>query len=161
MEIIIKPILIFFIAVIINLFVGKFITLLVESLKKQSTISAHLQRIDTLKTLFKSLSAIIIFSIAILMMLTEFGFDIMPILTGAGIAGIAISFGAQSLVKDFIAGFFIILENQFNVGDEIKIGDFQGKVIKITFRTTVLVDKHEDTIHILNSEIKNVVVNKK
>jgi len=100
----------------------------------------------------------IIYSIAFLMILSEFNFSITPILTGAGIAGIAISFGAQSLVKDFISGFFIILENQYNVGDEIKVGDFQGKVVKVTFRTTVLKDKHENIIHILNSETKNIVV---
>jgi small conductance mechanosensitive channel len=161
MNVIIKPLLIILIAFVSNLFVGKFVSLLVEGLKKQSTLSAHLQRIDTLKSFFKNISAIIIYSIAFLMILSEFNFSIMPILTGAGIAGIAISFGAQSLVKDFISGFFIILENQYNVGDEIKVGDFQGKVVKVTFRTTVLRDKHENIIHILNSEIKNIIVIKK
>lgn len=95
------------------------------------------------------------------MILKEFNFDTMPILTGAGLAGIAISFGAQSIIKDFISGFFIILENQYNVGDEIKVGDFQGRVAKITFRTTILKDKKENTIHILNSEVRNVTIIKK
>ena len=161
MEIIIKPLFILISAFLLNAFLSKTISIFISGVKKQSSLSAHQQRIDTLKNVFKNIVSIVIYVIALLMILKEFNFDTMPILTGAGLLGIAISFGAQSIIKDFISGFFIILENQYNVGDEIKIGDLQGRVMKITFRTTVLKDKKENIIHILNSEIKNIVVLKK
>ena len=93
------------------------------------------------------------------MALKRIGLDITPILTGAGLLGLAVSFGSQTLVRDLISGFFIIVENQFNVGDKVKIANIEGKVIAINLRTTVLENKHQ-RIYIPNSEIKNVVVNK-
>lgn len=158
MENIIKPILIIVSAFLLNTFFSKTISIFLNGVKRQSSVSVHLQRIDTLKSIFKNFTAIIVYVVASLMILQEFNFNVVPILTGAGLMGVAISFGAQSLIKDFISGFFIILENQYNVGDEVKIGELQGKVIKVTFRTTVLKDKKENIIHVLNSEIKNVIV---
>jgi small conductance mechanosensitive channel len=87
--------------------------------------------------------------------------NITPLITGAGILGLAFSFGAQTLVKDLIAGFFIILENQYNVGDQVKLNTEEGVVDKITLRATVLKDKKGNLIYIPNSEIKKVVVIKK
>jgi len=91
------------------------------------------------------------------MILAELGVNIAPLVTGAGIIGLAIGFGAKSLAADFIAGFFIILENQFNVGDEIEINKNKGRVIKISLRTATLIDKDKKVYIVPNSSIKTVV----
>ena len=100
----------------------------------------------------------VIVTIAILLTFNVF-INIAPILAGAGILGLAVSFGAQSLVKDIISGFFILLENQFAVGDVIEAAGKSGMVEKMTLRVVVLRDL-EGTMHIIpNGEIK-VVSNK-
>ena len=85
--------------------------------------------------------------IALLMILRELNLDITPILTGAGIVGLAVGFGAQSLVKDVISGFFLILENQVRVGDVAAINGTSGLVEAITLRTIVLRDG-SGTVHV-------------
>jgi small conductance mechanosensitive channel len=136
----------------------KFISAFFRSLRNRSRLQSYHQRIETLETLIESIVSIGIFISLLLMILRDFGFDITPLLTGAGLLGLAVSFGSQTLVRDFLAGFFIILENQFNVGDTIKIGDAEGMVYKMHLRTTVLRDKKDNLIFIPNSEIKQVVV---
>jgi small-conductance mechanosensitive channel len=74
-----------------------------------------------------------------------------------GILGLAVGFGAKNLVADLIAGFFIILENQFNIGDEVQIGTNRGKVIKISLKSITLRDKEKKTYFIPNSTIKSVI----
>jgi len=94
--------------------------------------------------------------VASFMILKEVGVDIAPLLAGVGIAGLAIGFGAQTLVKDFLTGFFILMENQYRVGDVVKIGDHAGLVEKIKLRTTVLRDL-EGIVHIIpNGEVQSV-----
>jgi small-conductance mechanosensitive channel len=88
--------------------------------------------------------------------LKELGFDIGPILAGAGIVGLAIGFGAQSLVRDVVSGFFMIMENQIRVGDVAKIGDVAGLVEKITLRIVVLRDLDGIVHTIPNGEIKTI-----
>ena len=96
-----------------------------------------------------------------MMILHELGFDIRPILASAGILGVAFSLGAQNLMKDVINGFFILLEDQFGVGDNIKVGDLAGTVEKMNLRTTTLHDS-QNQIHIIpNGEIKQVTVVRK
>lgn len=86
--------------------------------------------------------------------LAEIGVNIAPALAGVGVAGVAIGFGAQSLVKDLIAGLFILLENQYAVGDVVRIADVAGIVEEINLRWTVLRDL-DDIVHIVpNGEIK-------
>lgn len=75
-----------------------------------------------------------VFSIFLFLILDYLEVNLLPFVTGAGIFGLVLSFGSQTLVKDLISGFFIILENRFNVGDYIKIGVLEGKVKKITLR---------------------------
>ena len=111
------------------------------------------KRANTLGSIAKSILYFAIWSISLMMILSSWGINIAPILAGAGIIGLAVGFGAQTLVKDVVNGFFIIFENQFNVGDKVKIADKEGKVIAINIRTTVLKDK-EGNIHIIpNSKI--------
>jgi small conductance mechanosensitive channel len=113
-------------------------------------------RVKTLRGLVKNIIGIAVWSIAFVMILSTWEVNILPILTGAGIVGLAIGFGSQTLVKDVVTGFFILLENQYNVGDFIKIGDAQGKVARMNLRTTILKDEDGTTHIIPNSAIIRV-----
>lgn len=103
------------------------------------------------------LLAVIIVTVA-LMVLRELGYDIGPLIAGAGIAGIALGFGAQTLVKDMIGGFFILLEGQFYVGDSVQVGTVSGKVEEIRLRTTLVRDG-EGVLHIIPNGEMRVVAN--
>ena len=98
------------------------------------------KRIKTLSRIFVNAGAVIIVVAAVFMILAEVGIDITPYLAGLGIAGLAIGFGAQSLVKDIIGGIFIIIEDQYNVGDVVRIAGIAGIVEAINLRRTVLRD---------------------
>jgi moderate conductance mechanosensitive channel len=112
----------------------------------------------TIAQLLRSVGRVVIITIAILLTFNVF-INIAPILAGAGILGLAISFGAQSLVRDIISGFFILLENQFAVGDVIEAAGKSGVVERMTMRVVVLRDL-DGTMHVIpNGEMK-VVSNK-
>lgn len=98
------------------------------------------RRLKTITSLMRSLAFIIIGGVAAAMILKEIGMDIAPIIAGAGILGLAVSFGGQNLVRDVISGFFIILEDQIRVGDVAIINGQPGTVEQINFRTTVIRD---------------------
>jgi small conductance mechanosensitive channel len=114
------------------------------------------KRTETLVHIFYTTGKVFIIIIVIFMVMKELGMDITPLLTGAGIAGLALGFGAQSLVKDFLSGFFILIENQFRVGDVVKIGEFSGVVERISLRTVVLRDLQGNVHVIPNGEVKAV-----
>ncbi len=112
------------------------------------------KRADTLSgVLVASLQAVII-AVVVFMMLSEIGLNISPIIAGVGVVGIAIGFGAQSLVKDLIAGLFIILENQYRKGDVVKIADTSGLVEEINLRRTLLRDMDGVVHSVPNGEIR-------
>lgn len=90
------------------------------------------------------------------MVLSEIGINTAPLIAGAGIIGLAFGFGGQHLIKDLISGFFIILENQYRIGDIACFEDTCGPVEKITLRTTILRDLDGVVDHIPNGEIKSV-----
>lgn len=92
--------------------------------------------------------------VAIMMVLSELGINIAPLLAGAGVAGIALGFGAQKLIEDFISGVFIIMENQYRIGDIVKLEGVDGVVKAITIRTTVLRDLDGNVHHVPNGEIR-------
>src|SRR6202011_6349340 len=98
------------------------------------------RRAQTLGGILGSLVSVTVGFIAILMVLRELAIDVLPILTGAGIAGLAIGFGAQKLVREVIFGFFLILEDQVRVGDIARINGVGGMVEQINLRTIVLRD---------------------
>jgi small conductance mechanosensitive channel len=98
------------------------------------------RRTSTLGGILTSVVTVTVGFVAILMLLRELSFDVLPILTGAGIAGLAIGFGAQNLVRDVISGFFLILEDQVRVGDLARINGVAGVVEQINLRTIVLRD---------------------
>lgn len=114
------------------------------------------KRTKTLGDIIISTGNIIIYIAVFLMLLKLFGVDITPILAGVGILGLAVGFGAQSLVKDFVSGLFILIEDQYSIGDKVKIGSFEGRVKKISMRSTVLKDDEGKTFYISNGLIKDV-----
>ncbi len=112
------------------------------------------QRIDTISSVIAATIGAIIWATAGFMILSELDINITPILTGAGIAGLAVGFGAQNLVRDIISGVFIIIENQYTKGDVIKVAGLEGLVQEINLRRTVLRDLDGVVHSIPNGEIK-------
>lgn len=111
------------------------------------------QRIDTIATVFSATVGAAIWAVTAFIILSELGINIAPLLTGAGIAGLALGFGAQNLVRDIIAGIFILLENQYSTGDVVKIAGTSGLVEKVTLHNTILRDLDGVVHHIPNGEI--------
>ena len=145
-------------AFLINFLVKKLINLLFKGMQKRVAQHAHASaKLNTVRSLLKNSTDVIIFGLALLFVLMKMGLNIGPILTGAGILGLALSFGAQSLVKDIISGIFIIVEDQCNVGDQVKIDNLEGEVIKISLRIIVLKDNKGNFIYIPNSQIKTLI----
>lgn len=124
--------------------------------ERHETGTDEVQREETLIRIFNRTIKVTIISIATLMILSEMGLMIGPILAGAGIIGLAVSFGAQSLIKDMIAGFFIVIENQYHVGDFVNFEGTRGLVEDITLRMTTLRDIDGTVHHVPHGEIKKV-----
>lgn len=158
---ILKTITISLVTIILLLLSNRLVGIFFAGFKKRSRLASFEQRINTLTGAVQSSISLIIFLTGSLMILKEFGMDITPLLTGAGLFGLAISFGAQTFIRDLIAGFFIIIENQYNIGDSVLINDHKGNVFKINLRTTLLKDQEDNMIYFPNSEIKKVVLYKK
>lgn len=114
------------------------------------------KRAQTLGNILRHAFLIIIMFVAVLMILGELGIQLGPLLATAGIGALAIGFGAQSLVKDVISGFFIILENQYRIGDVIEVAGVSGLVESVSLRKTVLRDLQGKVHTIPNGEIKVV-----
>ncbi len=117
------------------------------------------KRARTLGSVVQKGTTVLIIGVAILMVLRVLDFDIAPVLTGAGIAGLAVGFGAQTLVRDIISGFFLILENQVRVGDIAAINGTGGAVESINLRTIVLRDI-EGTVHVFPNGAITTLANK-
>lgn len=114
------------------------------------------KRAETIGGMLRKTAAVLIWTVAIIMALQEVGFDIRPLLAGAGVAGLAIGFGAQSLVKDVISGVFMLMENQFRINDVVLMNGVGGLVEEINLRTTVLRGL-DGTVHIFpNGAIQQV-----
>jgi small conductance mechanosensitive channel len=118
------------------------------------------RRADTLGSVLNNTARVLVAAFFLLMTLQEFGVNIGPLVAGAGVAGVALGFGAQSLVKDVIAGFFLLLENQFGVGDIISVDDgkHQGTVERMTLRVTQLRDTEGRAHYLPNGSITKAVV---
>ncbi len=140
---------------VLKKFVQKGIKLMKD--KDEAENSALEKRVKTLGDILITTGNIIIYIIVFLLVLKLFGVDITPILAGVGILGLAVGFGAQSIVKDFVSGLFILIENQYGIGDKVKIGSFEGRVKRITMRSTVLENDEGKTFYISNGLIKDVV----
>ena len=114
------------------------------------------RRTETLGSVLKSVAGLVIYTIATLMALSEFEVNLGPLVASAGIVGVAFGFGAQSLVKDFLSGIFMLVEDQFGVGDIIDAGPAAGVVEVVSLRTTQLRDVNGTLWHIPNGEIVRV-----
>ncbi len=120
--------------------------------------SIRTQQISTVVGVIRSAGIFVIILLAAMQTLQVFNINIAPLLASAGIAGLAIGFGAQTLVKDIINGFFILAENQFEVGDTIKAAGVQGTVEQVTMRRTILRDA-DGTLHIVPNGSIHIVSN--
>jgi small conductance mechanosensitive channel len=113
-------------------------------------------RAETVTRLLKSIITGTIWTLALITILAVLGVDVGPILASAGIVGVALGFGAQTLVKDFISGIFLILEDQYGLGDEVTIGTTRGVVDEVALRTTRIRDAEGVLWYIRNGEILTV-----
>ena len=117
------------------------------------------RRAKTLGSVLNNATRVLVVAFFLLMLLQEFGVNIGPLVAGAGVAGVALGFGAQSLVKDVISGFFLLMENQYGVGDIINVDDSHvGTVERMTLRITQLRDAEGRAHFIPNGSILRVVV---
>lgn len=114
------------------------------------------QRATTLGTLFKSVATTIIWAVALMMLLGEFDVNLGPLIAGAGIIGVAVGFGAQSIVRDLLTGVFMLIEDQYGVGDVVDLGDAVGTVESVGLRTTRLRDISGTVWHVPNGAIARV-----
>ncbi len=114
------------------------------------------QRADSIGALASSLAGFVVWVLALFMVLATFGLNLGPLIAGAGIVGVALGFGAQSLVKDFISGVAMLLEDQYGVGDIVDAGDASGVVEAVTLRTTRIRDVTGTLWHIPNGEIRRI-----
>ena len=116
----------------------------------------HQQRTATLGSLLRSIVTFVIGLVAVLTVMSTLGIDLAPVLATAGVGGVALGFGAQSLVKDFLSGVFMILEDQYGVGDVIDTGEATGTVEEVSLRVTRLRDADGVTWYIRNGEIVRI-----
>lgn len=128
----------------------------VNRLEGMERIAAQKPRIRTLGNLIRSIVEYTVLIIAMLMALRAVGIDITPLLATAGVAGLAVGFGAQRLVRDVISGFFLLAENQFAVGEVVTIGAVTGTVEEVGMRTTRLRDEQGRMVVIANGDISLV-----
>ena len=115
------------------------------------TSAVRVQQLRTISSIIHSVGLTAIVFITVVTVLYDLGIHVEPLLASAGIAGLAVGFGAQTLVHDVLNGFFILVENWFDVGDVVKIGAFQGSVEMLTLRRTVLRDDN-GSVH-MHSEL--------
>lgn len=114
------------------------------------------QRTRTLGAVLRSIASITIYGIAVMMALSEFDVNLGPLIAGAGIVGVAIGFGSKTLVEDFLSGVFMLLEDQYGVGDVVDVGDTVGVVEEVKLRSTQVRDINGTLWHIPNGSIRRV-----
>jgi len=148
---------IFVIALVLNRLLHAVTNLLIKPAGTQNR-AAQLreQQTRTLAGVLYGAGSKVVWAVALLTSLHEFSIDITPAVTLAGLASLAIGFGAQSLVRDVITGFYIVLEDQYVVGDTIQFGEYVGRVENLTLRRTVIRDARGALVTIANGEIRTV-----
>lgn len=137
--------------------VGKLIIKKIFTARGKVPLRQSERRQKTLMKLIQNVISYVVYFSAILAVLGEFDIDVKGLIAGAGVLGLAIGFGAQSLVKDVITGFFIIFEDQFSVGDYVKIGTFEGTVEEIGLRTTKIKSYTGEVSILPNGTISQVI----
>lgn len=114
------------------------------------------QRANTIGSVLRSIASTVVLTVASVMILAEFGLDLGPVIASAGIVGVALGFGAQNLVRDFLSGMFMLLEDQYGVGDIVDLGEASGTVEAVGLRITTLRDVRGTVWHVRNGEIQRV-----
>ena len=145
-------------ALVLLRILGPFMERLLASLSPRKKLYMDEKRARTLQGLLKSILQYTVYFITIVLVLQEFNIDTTSIIAGAGIIGLAVGVGAQNLVRDIISGFFIILEDQYSVGDYVVLGDMSGFVEEIGFRVTSLRDAN-GVLHIIPNGAVSKVTN--
>lgn len=154
MEHLLKILTILIVAWITNRYIGSLIKKIIKKKISEESNGEKGKRATTLISIFVSISRAAVWIFVVLIIFSEIGINIGPLLAGAGIVGLAFGLGAKRIIEDFLGGLFIILEDQYGVGDEIKIGDIEGIVKDITLRRTIIKDKNGTVHSIPNGEIK-------
>jgi small-conductance mechanosensitive channel len=149
-------ILLIIILTLVILRVAKFVSNRVFGFSAKATDLEFKKRMDTLSSITSHIVFVAILFVSAIIILGELGVEIGPVIAAAGIVGVALGFGAQSLVQDVISGFFMLLEDQIRVGDVIQVGDKGGVVEKITLRTVVLRDLSGNVHFVRNGQIQVV-----
>ncbi len=148
---------IFFIALLLNRFLRVMTNLMIRTAGTQSrTAQVREQQTRTLAGVLYSSASKVVWFVALLTVLDKIGINPTPALTLAGLASVAVGFGAQNLVRDVITGFYIVFEDQYVMGDTIQVGDVTGRVEILTLRRTVLRDSRGALVTIANGEIRIV-----
>ncbi|WP_037319479.1 mechanosensitive ion channel family protein [Amycolatopsis orientalis] len=114
------------------------------------------QRAATIGSVLKSMATFLIYGLAFILVLGELGIDLAPIIASAGIVGVALGFGAQNLVKDFLSGIFMMIEDQYGVGDVVDVGEASGTVEAVGLRITTLRDINGTVWYVRNGEVLRV-----
>ncbi len=135
--------------------VGRIVEKVIKGHKYHS-VEEERQREETLTSLFQTTITVAIWVVGVFIILGIFGVNLAALATGAGLVGIVVGFGIQSTVKDFLTGVFIILENQYGIGDVVTIGGQSGLVEQVTLRTTKLRDLDNSVYFVPNGEITTV-----
>ena len=146
-------------AYILNKLATRFIEKIVRvsvTTDQHLTQAQEIKRENTLIRIFSWTTSIIIVLVSAMMVLQELGVPIGPILAGAGIVGLAVGFGGQYLIRDLITGFFMILENQYRIGDVVSLDNTTGLVEDISLRMTTLRDMNGTVHHVPHGDIKRV-----
>ena len=148
--------------VIIALTTGTILHRLIRAFRQRVAVRMsepeQIRRVETLGRVFRYLASLIVTLIALVLILSELGIAVAPILGAAGVVGLAIGFGAQSLVKDYFTGFFLLLENQINRGDVVQIADKSGLVEDLTLRYVQLRD-YDGNVHFVPNGMVSTVTN--
>ncbi|MHB8503080.1 MAG: mechanosensitive ion channel family protein [Candidatus Acidiferrales bacterium] len=148
---------IFFIALLVNRFLRVMTNLLIKPAATQGrTAQVREQQTRTLAAVLYSTASKVVWFVALLTASYKVGINPTPVLTLAGLASVAIGFGAQSLIRDVITGIYIVLEDQYAIGDTIQVGDITGRVEHLTLRRTVVRDARGALVTIANGEIRTV-----
>ncbi len=148
---------IFVIALVMNRILRAITNLLINRAASQNRAAqVREQQTRTLAGVLYGAANKVIWAVALLTALSEFGINVTPVATLAGLASLALGFGAQNLVRDIITGFYIVLEDQYVVGDTIQFADYAGRVEHLTLRRTVLRDARGALVTIANGEIRTV-----
>ncbi|MDQ6642541.1 MAG: mechanosensitive ion channel family protein [Actinomycetota bacterium] len=128
-----------------------------ERLSTDPTVSARrAQRARTIGSLLKSIVSGVVFTVITIMVISQLGYNVAPIIAGAGIVGVALGFGSQTLVKDFLSGIFMIFEDQYGVGDVVDVGAASGTIEAVSLRVTRLRDVDGTVWYVRNGEILRV-----